>query len=412
MVDENLIERQKGIVKPFMSNADVDGKLTYHNWSHVSHVIKALREILSAIDLSDKHKEDLLLAAIWHDADYAQGAEGHELRSADLAVVALAQEGLPDKRLERVRRLILSTRMGYEPQEEDEWLIKDADLAHLGGKEYLDFYQRLYEEIKTLYEPSLTQEGWRDRCVSFMQDATYYSKSAKKLYDKTRLKNIQKLKEMNVPSPHPTEESPSKEEKKRLKAEKKRNEPKYNAEKGIETMFRISLKNHITLSRIADDKANTLISVNAIILSIVLSALFPKLDSNPWLVYPGMSLILVSIITIILATLSTIPKTTHGTVSRDDVGNKKGNLLFFGNFHKMSLPDYEWGIGELMKDGAYLYGSLTRDLYFLGLVLNRKYSLLRYGYFVFVVGLMISIILFVWSILTLAPEAVILEMTD
>ncbi len=200
-----------------------------------------------------------------------------------------------------------------------------------------------------------------------------------------------------------------KEEKKRLKAERKKNEPKYNAEKGIETMFRLSLKNHITLSRIADDKANTLISVNAIILSIVLSALFPKLDSNPWLLYAGLSLILVSIATIIMATLSTIPKTTHGNVSKEDVKKKRGNLLFFGNFHKMSLADYEWGIGELMKDGEYLYSSLTRDLYFLGKVLNRKYSLLRYAYFVFVIGLVVSIFLFVWSVATLAPELVVPE---
>ena len=197
-----------------------------------------------------------------------------------------------------------------------------------------------------------------------------------------------------------------KKEKKRLKKERKKNEPNYNAEKGIETMFRIALKNHITLSRIADEKANTLISVNAIVLSIVLSALFPKLDSNPWLIYAGVSLILVSIITIILATLSTIPKTTHGSVSIEDVENKRGNLLFFGNFHKMSLKNFEHGIGELMKDGAYLYGSLTRDLYFLGLVLNRKYGLLRYAYFVFVIGLVISIILFLWSVMTLAPEIV------
>jgi hypothetical protein len=108
-----------------------------------------------------------------------------------------------------------------------------------------------------------------------------------------------------------------------------------------------------------------------------------------------------------MATLSTIPKTTHGSVSKVDVESKRGNLLFFGNFHKMSLKEYEWGIGELMKDGNYLYGSLTRDLYFLGKVLNRKYNLLRYGYFVFVIGLVVSIALFIWSILTLSPETVI-----
>jgi hypothetical protein len=209
---------------------------------------------------------------------------------------------------------------------------------------------------------------------------------------------------MSETIPVSKEDGLSREEKKLLKKERKKNEPKFNAEKGIETMFRVALRNHLSLSQIADDKANTLISVNAIILSIVLSALFPKLDSNPGLLYAGISLILVSIITIIIATLSTIPKTSQGVITEVDVKNKKGNLLFFGNFHKMSLKEYEWGVGELMKDGDYLYSSLTRDLYFLGLVLNRKYSLLRYGYFVFVIGLIVSIALFVWSGINMSNE--------
>ena len=78
--------------------------------------------------------------------------------------------------------------------------------------------------------------------------------------------------------------------------------------------------------------------------------------------------------------------------------NKEGNLIFFGNFHKMPLEDYEWSIGELMKDRDYLYKSLTRDLYFLGKVLNRKYMLLRYSYYIFMIGLIASIIMFSLSV--------------
>ena len=51
-------------------------------------------------------------------------------------------------------------------------------------------------------------------------------------------------------------------------------------ERGVETMFRVALKNHMTLSNIADTKANILLSVNAIIMSLALSTLLPVLD-NP-----------------------------------------------------------------------------------------------------------------------------------
>lgn len=396
------IERQKTIARAHMEANDPERLCTYHNWKHVSHVMSSLETLLQNSSLNKEHKEDLMMAAAWHDADYAIGKEGHEDRSADYATSSLEKQGLSEERIARVRRLILSTAMSHSPVQEDEGLIKDADLSHLGSSSYMEFYDGLYRELNNHERLGISEDEWRNMCVQFMENLKYHSPKAQEIYGTQKTKNLAKLAAMEVTTSQ--EPELSKEEKKRLKSERKKNEPKYNAEKGIETMFRLSLKNHITLSRIADDKANTLISVNAIILSIVLSALFPKLDSNPWLLYAGLSLILVSISTIIMATLSTIPKTTHGEVSRDDVKNKRGNLLFFGNFHSMSLKDYEWGIGELMKDGEYLYGTLTRDLYFLGKVLNRKYNILRYAYFVFVIGLTVSIILFIWSVMNLAPE--------
>jgi hypothetical protein len=167
-------------------------------------------------------------------------------------------------------------------------------------------------------------------------------------------------------------------------------------ERGIETMFRVSLRNHITLSNIADTKANTLLSVNAIIISLALSSLLPKLDnpSNQYLILPTIIFIIFTITSIVLSVLATRPNITEGKFSKKDVEDKKVNLLFFGNFHKMSLPDFEWAMGELMKDKEYLYNSMTKDLYFLGKVLNRKYRILRVTYLVFMVGIIVSVIAF------------------
>ena len=55
--------------------------------------------------------------------------------------------------------------------------------------------------------------------------------------------------------------------------------------------------------------------------------------------------------TIIFAVLSTRPKITSFTISREDITQRKGNLLFFGNFINMPVEDYEWGMKELMEDG-------------------------------------------------------------
>lgn len=167
-------------------------------------------------------------------------------------------------------------------------------------------------------------------------------------------------------------------------------------ERGIETMFRVALRNHITLSDIADTKANILLSVNAIIVSMSFSTLIPKLDnpSNNYLIIPSVIFILFTVASMILSIMATRPNVTQGKFTKEDVGNKKVNLLFFGNFHQMKLEDFEWGISEMMQDRDYLYGSLTKDLYFLGLVLNRKYRLLRTTYTVFMIGILTSVIAF------------------
>ena len=167
-------------------------------------------------------------------------------------------------------------------------------------------------------------------------------------------------------------------------------------ERGIETMFRVALRNHITLSDIADTKANILLSVNAIIISLVLSNLVSKLDnpSNDYLIWPTVIFTGFTVVSIILSILATRPNVTQGKFSKQDVAAKKVNLLFFGNFHKMELNEFEWAMGEMMQDRDYLYGSLTKDLYFLGLVLNRKYKLLRLTYSVFMVGIVVSVLSF------------------
>ena len=137
-----------------------------------------------------------------------------------------------------------------------------------------------------------------------------------------------------------------------------------------------------------------MLSINAIIISIVASSLMPKLDKNSFLIIPTISLMLVCVLSVVFATLSTIPKITKGTFTRDDIRQKRANLLFFGNFYNMTLEDFQWGMGEVMKDRDFLYGSMVRDIYFLGKVLAKKYRYLRICYNIFMFGLVITVIVF------------------
>ncbi len=368
--------------------------LFYHNWNHTEMALNASREIMTSFpELNEREKKNVELALIFHDVGFTDGQENHEERSASIAEEFLTKEKYDEGDIKRIKSLILATKMGHKPSEILEEVMQDADLSHLANVDYLSStYEGLLNEINAMREEPYSPKQWAEMCIDFIKKHRYHTEYARANFKPGKEQNLKYIKEQLKDTG-----------KKKAKNKKKKNRPieKAKPERGVETMFRVALRNHLSLSRIADNKANTLISVNGIIISIVISALFPKMDNNPFLIYPGVALITFSILTIIVAILSTIPKSTHGIVTRDEVENKKGNLIFFGNFHKMSLEEFEWSIGELMKDKDYLYSSLTRDLYFLGKVLNKKYTLLRYSYFLFVTGLLIAIMFFFISMKSL-----------
>jgi hypothetical protein len=156
----------------------------------------------------------------------------------------------------------------------------------------------------------------------------------------------------------------------------------------------------------ADGKANILISVNAIIISVILSVLMRKLEVDTYLTIPTILFLMFSVITIVISILATMPKVSEGRFTKPDVINKQINLLFFGNFYKSSLDEYEWAMNILMKDKDYLYGSLVKDIHQLGKILGRKYKLIRLAYTVFMVGIIVSVIAFtVASFIGNASEA-------
>ncbi|AYL96020.1 Pycsar system effector family protein [Mucilaginibacter celer] len=166
---------------------------------------------------------------------------------------------------------------------------------------------------------------------------------------------------------------------------------------GIETLLKVTSSTDQRLSDMADNKAQILITVNSIIISAIISLVLRKLKDNSFLIVPSYLLLTVSLATMILAILSTRPSIPRGKFSVKDLENKKANLLFFGNFYRMKLDDFAVGMKQVLNDKEYLYESLIKDIHTQGVVLGRKYRLLRAAYNVFMFGLIIAIIAFIVS---------------
>jgi predicted metal-dependent HD superfamily phosphohydrolase len=370
----------------------------YHNFNHTLRVVTTTALIAKEEGLEEEDTEALLLAAWFHDAGYAEGRDDHEEKSCAIAGRFFTEQGYPENKAAQVYKLIRATKMDARPATLPECVIRDADCSHFAEKNYCRLAELLREEWKLTEGRVFTDLEWaisnRDLLMHHHRFFTGYAQQ-----------HMQPLKERNIAILQETinELEQGKKKISKDKINKKKLEKLTRPDRGIDTMFRITLNNHTRLSEIADSKANIMISVNAIIISVALTTLIPKLDSpaNAHLVIPTFILVFFGVVSIVFAILSTRPKVTGGTFTRQDIDDRKINLLFFGNFYKMPLNEYEWAMNEMMKDRKYLYDSMIKDLYFLGIVLNRKYKLLRITYNIFMIGIIVSVAAFVYAFSTI-----------
>jgi len=391
----DILSKAEEFVTHLLTN-ELDKNFLYHNLRHTQRVVKNTKELLDNYKLNAKEIEAIHLAAWLHDTGYIKGINEHEASSCEIAKKFLSGHGYDEGRIATISRLIMATKREHEPTDLSEEIIRDADASHLGQSSYLETSEMLREELALLGVANFTPKKWRNANIKLFQtEHRFYTDYAKSNWQEGKDSNLKKL----VKNRKKQRKTLKKEE---LKVQLKNKSP----ERGIQTMYRVTMRNHLKLSDIADTKANILLSVNAIIISMLLTNLIPKLDnpSNDYLIYPTGIFVMFSVVSMIMSVLATRPNVTSGEFNKEDVKDKKVNLLFFGNFHKMKLPDYEWAIEEMIKDQSYLYSNLTKDLYFLGVVLNKKYNLLRWTYTIFMIGMILSVIAFFVALKFFGPE--------
>jgi len=397
----------------FESNANPS--LIYHNAAHTKSVVAAAIQIGQHYDLKGKENFIVMTAAWFHDTGYCNGtsAKKHEERGVELMEEYLKSKDVDPEIIERVRGCILSTKLPQHPVNLLEQIVCDADLFHLGTDNFFERDKLMRKEAEWLGGKEIPKDDWRKFTIKLMEEHAYHTEYCRSLLTESKARNLEKLKrkeqektlkdekreyENSITDLLRKHDADSASEKNDSKDEKKKGRP----DRGIETVFRITSSNNQQLSTQADNKANIMIQVNSIIISVLLSLLLGKAEGHMELIIPTFILISVNVTTIIFAVLATRPTIPKGTFNTNDIDAKKVNLLFFGNFYRMPLDEYAAGMLKMMDDRDFLYGSLIRDVYFQGIILGKKYRLLRIAYNVFMFGLIASVLAFIISALTVS----------
>lgn len=401
-----LLKDAQALVTDLLTNK-ISKNLRFHTLQHTQEVVAACEKIAEFQQLPQEERLILAVAAWFHDTGYTGGqAKDHESLSVQLATDFLKQHTANEEFTAKVIGCINATRMPQDPTNALEEIICDADLTHLGTEAFKEKSRLLREELEEFGGKEVSKKSWRKINIRFLDGHQYFTKYGKEVLQPGKEKHLAELIEKTPDHMAKPEKKHKEKDKEKTKdksdaaavqaaADAKAKKAKENqTERGISTVFRIMAQNQANLSQMADAKANILISVNSIILTIVISVLFTKLENNPNLQIPVILLVVVCVTAIVFSILATRPNVNHGTFTQEDIHNKRTNLLFFGNFYKMSLTDYDWAMLEMLNDKNYLYSSIVKDNYFLGVVLAKKYRFLRYAYNIFMFGLILSMIAF------------------
>ncbi len=362
---------------------DLTDEYKFHSYAHTFEVADLCEKMGLYYHLPDEDFENLLISAWFHDTGYTCCYNGHEVTGAEIAEKFLASRDFDPKRIEVVKGLIMSTKIEAKPADLLQEILRDADIQHVGKKNFFVKGQLLREEWQSILGHTFNDLEWELTQYKFLTGSQFLTQYTKEEFTSRKKKNIDKQEAILY----------------KLYEAKSKFPDTGKTGRGTETMYRVSYRNHINLSAIADRKANMMMSINTLILSAIIAIAgsgFAMVGGQRVEYYrfgiPIAVLLLTSLGSVIFAILSAKPNVTHNLASAIRLKERKSSILYFGNFTQMPLQDYLADMETLRRDNKLLYDNMSTDIYYLGLVLKKKFKLLQVSYTVFMAGLILAVV--------------------
>lgn len=375
-------------------NIRQDGRLLFHNYDFTIKLADKTAEIARGQGLPPERAEIPQLAAWFVALGYFFDYENHAKRSDAVASRFLEAQNYPLEKRKQILACLQVLKPEKKPATPEEELLKDAYTII----NYIDQYgernplKKLEWELMT--ERQYGKLEWAQLQLQHLLSARLYTHYARSTYEGFLAQNIRRQKEavekiirrQGVPF----------EEIENLPAENFEGLEEGVPQRALQTFFRTNFRNHINLSAIADNKANIMISVNSILISVLLTILTYRnmANINPKVVLPAVIFLVSALASLIFAILSARPKVTNLNGSSMPKEAVRKNIVFFGNFVQLDLDQYEEAVDAMFRDSSLLYGNMARDLYHLGQVLAKKYHYLSIAYNIFMMGFIVSVITF------------------
>lgn len=386
--DHTFVEQQAmaHVLRTF--EAQEDTRLVFHNYQ----LCMAAVDIIQAVRENDPNVQEgdvvtaTLSACFWGVgcAHHVENPLTHAMREARNF---FAQANYSEADRVEVVQCLQSLAHQRIPATDAEKMLSDAWLSAAYLEDPEKRFALLKLEWDLLHQRHPDKNEWLDIQQDKLLGIRLHTAYAKRVYEPERTRYLLEVREK-------LQKQKRKEEKSVSETGLFSNLEATDPVRATQTFFRANYRNHINLSAIADNKANIMISVNTILLSVLIAFLsYQNIgQTKPIILLPVVIFLVTGLASLIFAVLSAKPKVTMlngpGKRSRDEV---KQNIVFFGNFVSLDLPEYEEAMDELFRDSGLLYGNMVRDLYHLGKVLEKKYRYLTVSYNIFMVGFIATV---------------------
>ena len=169
--------------------------LFYHNVKHTVDVVTEVELIGWAEGCTDEEILLLKTAALFHDAGHTVSYDDHEYHGTLLVKEMLPAYGYSEEQLEKICRIIMSTKLPPKPGDLLEQIICDSDLDYLGRSDFIPVSNTLYEELKA--QDKITNlNDWNKMQVKFISGHQYFTATARQLREVNKKLQIERIRSL------------------------------------------------------------------------------------------------------------------------------------------------------------------------------------------------------------------------
>lgn len=167
--------------------------LSYHSVNHIIDVINSVEKIAIAENVN---QEDLILlktAALFHDTGFLYGAKNHEEKSCEIAQEYLLEYDFSQPQLDKIKGMILATKIPQTPNNHLEEILADADLDYLGRDDFFIIGDKLFEEL-SMFGMVNSERDWNLLQEKFLESHHFFTKTSLESRNQKKQENLNIIK--------------------------------------------------------------------------------------------------------------------------------------------------------------------------------------------------------------------------